>query len=282
MAYHCFLNGRICPVSEASVNISDLALLRGYGIFDYLRTYHGKPFRLQDYINRFRASAEDMRLPLKYSDKQIADLVDELLKKSKVTETAGIRFLLTGGHSPDSMTIAEPNFAIIIEQLIESGSELYQNGVKLISYPFKRVFPLAKTTNYIAAIKMMPVVKENKAFDLLYVLKDEVLELTRNNFFLVKGNSLITAKDDVLQGVTRKVILELAKDKFDLQVRKIDPSELKTADEAFLTGSAKMIIPVVQVDEHVYGNGKPGDVTKKVMQMFEEYVEEYVEKMQTV
>ncbi len=273
MTYYCFLNGKVMPSNEASVSISDLALLRGYGIFDYLRTYHGRPFRLQDYLDRFRASAHDMRLPLKYSDEQIATIVDELLEKSGIYDACGIRLLMTGGNSPDSMSIAEPNFAVIIEYLPPSPKEQYENGVKLLTYPFKRIFPLSKTTGYIVPIKMQPEVKAQKAFDLLYVLNDEVLELTRNNFFLIKGKSLITAKEGVLEGVTRKVILELAQDHFNLEVRKVKPNELLTADEAFLSGSAKKIIPVVQVNDHVYGKGGPGEGTMKIIRIFDEYAE---------
>lgn len=269
--YHCFLNGKIVPVSDAAVAINDLGLLRGYGIFDYLKSYNGTPFRLQDYLDRFRASADDLRLPLKYSDEQIATFVNELLRKSGVTGDAGIRLLLTGGNSPDSMSIAEPNFAIIIEHLPPTPKEQYEMGVKLLTYNFRRAFPLSKTTNYVTAIKMMPLVKAQNAFDLLYCNEGEVLELTRNNFFLIKGNSLITAKDGILHGVTRKVILELAQPHFNVEVRRVEEQELTTADEAFLSGSAKKIIPVVQVDGHVYGNGKPGAGTKKIMQLFNEY-----------
>jgi branched-subunit amino acid aminotransferase/4-amino-4-deoxychorismate lyase len=274
MTYYCFLNGKTLPANEATVAISDLGLLRGYAIFDYLKTYNGKAFRLQDYLDRFRASAADLRLPLKYSDTEITSLVDALLQKSGVTGDVGIRLLLTGGSSPDSMSIAEPNFAIILEYLPPSPKEMYENGVKLLTHNFRRIFPLSKTTNYVTAIKMMPQIKAQNAFDLLYVHDGEVLELTRNNFFLIKGNSLITAKDGVLLGVTRKVILELAEKHFNVEVRRVDESELYTADEAFLTGSAKKIIPVVQLDEHVYGNGKPGAGTKKIIQLFYEYAEQ--------
>ncbi|GIV34500.1 MAG: branched chain amino acid aminotransferase [Chitinophagales bacterium] len=280
MGYYCFLNGKISLAAEATVHISDLALLRGYGVFDYLRTYHGIPFRLPDYLERFRASAEYMRLPLRYSDSQISEIIQELLIQSSVKETAGIRLLLTGGHSPDSMTITEPNFAIIVEALGEGDPLHYQHGVSLITYPFKRIFPLAKTTNYIAAIKMLPEVKEKKAFDMLYVWDNHVLELTRNNFFLVQGNTVITAKDDVLQGITRKVILELAAGKFKTEVRAVHYKELQSASEAFLCGSARRIIPVVSIDGNPVGNGHPGEVTRSLMTMFDTYVEEYTSGMQ--
>lgn len=271
--WYCFLNGKVMPASEASVAISDLALLRGYGIFDYLRTYYGRPFRLQDYLDRFRASADDLRLPLKYSDVQITSIVDELLQRSYVTADAGIRLLLTGGNSPDSMSIAEPNFAIIIEYLPPTPREQYDHGVKLITYPYKRIFPLSKTTSYIVPIKMQPEVKAQNAFDLLYVFNGELFELTRNNFFLIKDNRLITAKEGVLEGVTRKVILELAKELFAIEVRRVSADELHTADEAFLSGSAKKIIPVVQVDNHTFSNGKPGPHTRKIMRLFDDYAE---------
>ncbi|HDY87264.1 MAG TPA: aminotransferase IV [bacterium] len=272
MSCYCFINGQILPVDKATIHISDLGFLRSYAVFDFLRTYNGKPFRLKDHSARFSNSARELRLTLKYSEEEIKHIIEELLSKSKLKE-AGIRLLLTGGYSPDSMNITEPNFLIILEELSEPGPEIYKKGVKLITYQYQRDIPAVKSTLYLNAIKLQPLMKKQNAFDLLYCYKDEVLENPRNNFFIFKRDTLITPKENVLLGITRKVVLELAEGFFNIEERKVYVSELKVSDEAFLCGTSKRIIPVVQVDDYKIKEGKVGENTLRMMQLFDEYIQ---------
>ena len=272
MSCYCFINGQILPVDKATIHISDLGFLRSYAVFDFLRTYNGKPFRLKDHYARFSNSARELRLTLKYSEEDIKQIIEKLLSKSELKE-AGVRLLLTGGYSTDSMNITEPNFLIIVEELPEYSPEIYKKGVKLITYEYQRDIPLVKSTHYLNAIKLQPIVKEQNAYDMLYCHKNEVLEVPRNNFFIFKGGTLITPKENVLLGITRKVVLELAENSFNIEERKVYVSELKVSDEAFLCGTSKRIIPVVQVDDYKIKEGKVGENTLLLMRLFDEYIQ---------
>ena len=269
MAY-CFINGDIMPVSEARIKINDLGLLRAYSVFDYFRTYNGKPFRIEDHLERFQNSAGSLNLPLEYSEEQIIEIVDKLLKLSGQKE-AGIRLLLTGGYSPDGMTVVKPNFLVIIEQFVEPPAEDYENGVKLVTMDYQRDVPSIKSTNYLNAIRSQALKKNENAHDILYCNGNDILELTRCNFFIFKGETLITPKEGVLLGITRKVVLEIASGKFTIEERGLGLSELEEATEAFLTGTSKKIVSVVRVDTIQIGDGEVGTNTKTLMQLIDEF-----------
>lgn len=271
---YCFINGQTMPFDKACIKVNDLGLLRSYAVFDYLRTYNGKPFRFPDHYARFKSSAKTLLLNLKYSEKELFYIVNDLLKKSHIEEAA-FRFVLTGGYSPDAMTISEPNLIIIVEELPAFNTDVYEKGVKLMTFEFQRDLPQAKTTDYLTAVKLVALKHRKNAYDILYISKGKVLELTRSNFFIFSGDTLITSKDDVLLGVTRKTVLEIAKKYFKTEERIVHTSELLTADEAFLCGTSKKVLPVVQLDDNKVGNGKPGKNTKKLMGLFEELVKHY-------
>ncbi|MFH1321875.1 MAG: aminotransferase class IV [Bacteroidota bacterium] len=274
MPRYCFFNNRILPADKATIHINDLGLLRSYAVFDFLRTYNGKPFRIHEHMKRFSNSAGELRLTLRYSESEIIKIIEKLLKKSKLKEAA-IRLVLTGGYSPDSISVTEPNFLVIIEELPYYPPEIYQKGVKLITSEYQRDVPLAKTTHYLNAIRLKPEKEKHNAYDILYYYKDEVLETTRNNLFIFKGNTLVTPCKNILLGITRGLVLELAKDHFIIEVRRVPFSELKQADEAFVTGTTMQIIPVVQIDDHKINDGKIGKNTIKMMKLFDDYTKDY-------
>lgn len=274
MIVSCYLNGQILPQGKFNIAINDLGLLRGYAIFDFCRTANGKPFLLPQYLTRFRNSARLMDLNLEYTDEQITSAVHELLKNSKLS-FAGIRFVLTGGYTEDSFTPVTPNFFITVEDLSQVPAEVAANGVKLMSYDYQREMAEVKTTNYTAALRLRKRVEQQKAYDILYYSKGNVLELTRSNFFIVKDNTVITAATDILKGITRQTVLNLAEAKYKVEVREVKYAELAQADEAFLTGTNKKIVPVVQVDDKLIGNGKSGKVTRSLYEAFLEFEKTY-------
>jgi len=266
----CFRNGEIIPYEDAMVHVSDLGLLRSYAAFDYLRTYNGRPFHMEDHLKRFRSSADELGLPLRYSDQEIGEVIVDLLARSGLPE-AGVRLVITGGNSPDGMTPAEPNCLILIERLPQYPSSLWDDGVKLITNDYLRDVPAVKSTGYLNAIKLMPLVRRHGAHDLLYCHEGKVLELTRNNFFLFVDGTLVTPKDNILLGITRKVLLRLCGDLFPVEERDVQTSEIAGATEAFLSGTTKGVMPVVQVDDTVIGDGVPGEGTRRVMALFREH-----------
>jgi D-alanine transaminase/branched-chain amino acid aminotransferase len=271
---YCFKNGDIIPCEDAVVHVSDLGLLRSFAAFDYLRTYNGRPFHLPDHLRRFRNSADGLGLKLAYSDDEIAAVILEILERSGLPD-AGVRLVITGGNSPDSMTVVEPNFLITTEKLPQYPAAYYENGVKLITNEYLRDVPALKSTGYLNAIKLLPLVKQHDAHDVLYCHDGNVLELTRNNIFLFRGDTLITPKDSILLGVTRKVLLELCRDVFPIEERAVHTDELALADEVFLSGTTKGVMPVVRIDDTMIGPGTVGPHTRTVMGLFKEYTKGY-------
>lgn len=266
---YCFKNGEIIPYEDAVVHVSDLGLLRSYAAFDYLRTYNSRPFRVADYLARFRNSARELMLEPGYTDAEIEKTIVDLLARSPLPDgEAGVRLVITGGNSPDSITPVEPNFFILIEPVPQYPREYYSEGVKLISSDYLRDVPGIKSTGYLNAIKLMPFVKGHGALDMLYCHAGQILELTRNNFFLFKGDLLVTPRDNVLPGITRKLLLELAQGVFPVEERVVHVTELREATEAFLSGTVKGVMPVVQIDDVAVGDGTVGDNTRRMMELF--------------
>jgi branched-chain amino acid aminotransferase len=272
MPYYSYLNGKILPYSNTFVHISDLGLLRAYGVFDYLRTYNGRPFLLEKHLARFENSARELNFRLPLSKKEITRIIHLLLKKSNLDRDAGIRLLLTGGKSADGITITKPTFAVTIEKLVPVPQKLYTTGVKLITNDFQRETPLVKTTNYKNAIKANREKLQAQAHEILYCAKGRILETTRNNFFIFKGNTLVTAKENVLHGITRGFVISLARENFRVEERDLLVKELPHASEAFITGTTRKILPVVQVNDRMIGNGKPGENSLRLLKLFEEKI----------
>ena len=266
-----FINNRIVPSNEEALQLSDLGLFRGYGIFDYFRTHEGKPFLMRQYLQRFRRSGKDLRLELPLSDDELEAKILELIKLNGRSES-GVRLLLTGGYSENTFTPSSPNFIIRIEKSTLPDSRSYTEGVKLISTEYLRDMPEVKTTNYLKAVREWPKVEAAGATELLYHWQGEWLECSRSNFFVVVKGVLITPPlPKVLAGITRGEVLRIARQKgLSVKEESLPLNILSQAEEAFITGTTKRIMPVVQVDGQQIGNGKPGPVSRQLLQAWEE------------
>src|SRR3989338_3103532 len=153
---------------------------------------------------------------------------------------------------------------------------LFKNGIKLATINFGRDMAEIKTTNYIAAVKATNErQKKENFFEILYVLNGVALEASTSNFFAFIGNKLVTPKDNILKGITRNLVIKLAKKKFEVEERELKMDELNLASEAFIVATNKDIVPVVQIDGKKIGDGKPGKNTKRMMELFEEFVKNY-------
>jgi D-alanine transaminase/branched-chain amino acid aminotransferase len=146
-------------------------------------------------------------------------------------------------------------------------------GIKLISHEYLRDLPEVKTINYLMGIYKLPEVQSKGAVDLLYHWKGKISELTRSNFFIVdQYDRIITAGDGVLKGVNRKHALEVARKHFEVVERDLFMKELNQAKEAFITGTTKKVMPVVQIDDIRIGSGKPGAITMELQQLYDEHI----------
>lgn len=278
MQYY-YLDGKIIPAKDAKIHISDIGLLRGYAVFDFLRTYNGKPFFLEEHIQRLENSAKLLGLTLPISKNEIKQLIIKLIKKNGFFESTA-RIILTGGFTSDGKTFnpSTPTLCIKVDQLRGFPKEAYENGVSLISLNWKRALPKAKTIDYVMAIRALTFAnkrRKKKIFEVLYTPDNCVLEASTSNFFLFKKDVLITPKDDILPGITRAIVLKLAKKKFKVEERKVSKDELKEATEAFITSTEKEIIPVIKIDNLIIGDGKIGNNTKLIMQLFHDFVQSY-------
>ena len=216
-----------------------------------------------------------MKLKLPLKQKEIISVINHLLKKNNASEKKdfGIRLLLTGGYSLDSYLPAiKPNLFILIENLPHYPDWYSTKGIKLMLSEHKREMSRIKTINYLTAIHLSDERRKLKAQDTLYCYDGKILETTRNNFFLFHGNTLVTAKNDVLQGISRKAVIELARRKFKVEVRAMLKKEINSCSECFVTGTTRGVTPVVQIDNKKIGNGKPGKNTLELIKMFNEIV----------
>lgn len=254
---------------QARISINDLAVLRGYSAFEALRTYDRRPFRLQDHLERLYRSAEMIDLALPYTREEIAGVVREIVARNRYRHAA-VRLLLTGGESENGvMASGEPQLIVMISQLGERDAERFARGVRLITTRLQRETPEAKTSNYTSAVRALKEAARLGADDALFVNeRGEVQECTRSNFFLFQGDTLVTPRAGILLGITRTVVLELARDRFAIEERPVLLTELARADEVFITSSSQEITPVVQIDDLVIGNGRPGVCTTELEQRF--------------
>lgn len=273
--YHA-LNGQLTDAAHTSLHVSDLAILRGYGIFDFFLVRGGRPLFIEDYLDRFFRSAAFMELDLPVSRETVHQTILQVIAANSLRQGA-IRLLATGGYAEDSFTPVSPNWLVLAHPHKSYGEEVFANGVKLLLHEFQRDLPQAKSINYARAIRMHKEMKEAGAFEALYHNGADALESFRSNvFFVFEGPVLATPSENILLGVTRKHVLKMAPDLLPTEVRRIGVNEIANAREAFLTGSNKAILPVVQIGDQVVGDGKVGPVTRQLMGMWEEYVGNYV------
>jgi len=276
---YCFVNGELNPVATAAIGVSDLALLRGYGVFDYLAVRQGTPLFLGDYIGRFRRSAEVLGLQLPFSVEALHDMVWSLVEANGL-EDAGIRLVLTGGYSEDGYAPAMPNLIILEHYLPPRSEQVWNQGIKMISYAHQRELPEAKSINYLTGIQLLNTLKQEGAAEALFHDNGWVRESARANFFIVSEQGrLVTPEKKILHGITRQRILQSASYLIELETREIALEEVFTAREAFITSTTKGNLPVVMVDSCPIGNGKPGPVSKAISELLDKQIATHISQV---
>jgi len=271
-----YIDGLFVDQHEAVLPVSDLAILRGYGVFDFLRTYGGRPFHLDAHIQRLQNSAKLIDLACPWEHAEIRDIVTETMQRNDFPESS-IRLLITGGDSDDSITPgSNPRLLVMVSQVKTFPERWYEDGVEIITTDITRYIPGAKSIDYIRAILALNNARSVGAVESLYVdAQGHVLEGTTSNLFMVADSQLITPPADILPGVTRDVVLDIVAPDFKLELRAVAKEELLGADEVFLTSSNKEVLPVRVIDGQVIGSGKPGVFTKQIMKLFSEYTKSY-------
>lgn len=269
MTLHVFLNGEIVPAEQAAISPFDIGLLRGYAVFDLLRTIDGRPFLLREHLERLRSSAGQLNLTVPLSDAQIETAIAELLALNGHDE-ATVRMVLTGGVSPDGMSFdpSNPTFLIMTHELHEPPAEVYERGGKLLTESHKREFPLAKTTNYLTMLRHRSRIVEEGALDLLYHDGERIYEAASASFYIVKDGTILAPAHEVLAGTIGAFVLERAKERYPIVACDISLGDALAADEAFLTSTTRGVVPIVLLDDQVIGDGAVGPITRDLIAIF--------------
>ncbi len=264
-----YVNGRWVHPHEATISLNDVAVLRGYSVFESLRTYHRRPFHLDEHLDRLFHSAAIIDLEVPYTREELTRAVEEAIERNAY-QHASIRIFVTGGESSTGvLPDGKPTLAVLVSPLPERDMERFAQGYKVITTPLQRETPEAKTTSYVAAIRALKEAAQRGASDALFVNEHgHVLEGTRSNFFVFVDNTLVTPHTGILLGVTRNVVLRLAQGLFPTEERPILFEELREVSEAFMTSSGREIMPVVQIDDRPVGDGKPGPRTYELERRF--------------
>ena len=281
MAFQVWINGRLYDKENAKVSVYDHGLLYGDGVFEGIRSYAGKVFRLDEHLRRLYDSAKAIHLKIPITQDALAKAVVETLAANKISD-GYIRLVVTRGAGTlglDPNRTSDPQVIIITDSISMYPREMYEKGLEIVTAGTMRNHPAAlspriKSLNYLNNIlAKIEGLQAGCVEALMLNHKGEVAECTGDNLFLVRNGDVLTPPIDagILEGVTRDAVIELAREE-GLEVREIPLTrhDVYIADECFLTGTAAEVIPVVKVDSRAIGNGQPGPVTRDLMRKFVE------------
>jgi len=281
MSFKVYINGTLYEKDDAKVSVYDHGLLYGDGVFEGMRSYGGKVFRLKQHLERLWNSARAIRLEIPMTLESLADAVNQTLATNKI-EDGYVRLIVTRGAGTlglDPNKTSNPQVIIITDHITLYPDEYYENGLEIITVSTIRNHPAAlspriKSLNYLNNIlAKMEGLQAGCVEALMLNHKGEVAECTGDNLFLVRNDQLYTPPIDagILEGITRDVVMELARaDGRHVQEIPLSRHDIFIADECFLTGSAAEVVPVVKVDSRKIGDGNPGQVTRELMKQFRE------------
>ena len=276
----CYFNGKFAPVSECAIPVTDMSIQRGVGAFESIRVYEGRPFAMMPHLERLAGSAAGAGIEAADIISKLPELIKEGLKREDTPKDGLAKPYITGGDINNKGHFPEPRFFIIFDEVHKPTIEEQRDGIALEPNRQNRPFPLIKSTNYLFGL--IPLSKSTSGnFESLYITPEgEITEAMSSNFYICIDGKIVTAPvGKVLKGVTRDIILTLAKEaNFKIEERCPLESELARADEAFITGSVKEVLPVVRVGEQKIGNGKPGPVAQHLQKLFISNMERWLDK----
>ena len=278
-----WLDGELIDKAEAKLAVDDHAALYGDGVFEGIRVYNGKVFKLMAHIDRLYESARQIRLAVPYTKQELIEAISKTLKVNSIS--AGyIRLVVTRGAGTLGLNPFEcpsPSVYIITDQIALYPEEMYTSGMtvivaKTVRTSARMLSPSAKTLNYLNNIMAkIEAVDAGVAEAIMLNAQGNIAECTGDNIFIVKDTQILTPPQDagILVGITRGVVMSLAgKLALPMIEKDITVDELYLADECFLTGTAAEVISVTKVDHRLIGDGKPGPITKKLTEAFHEYI----------
>ncbi len=277
-----YINGQLVDRSEATISVFDHGFLYGDGVFEGIRVYSGRIFKLDAHLARLFRSAKAILLSVPMSPETLRAAVMEAVKANGLMD-AYIRLIVSRGVGDlglDPLRCSHPSVIIIVQEISIYPPEVYARGLDLASVVIRRPAPDAlnpamKTLNYLNNI-LAKIEGNQRGVPEVLMLNREgwVVEGTADNFFLVKDGVLLTPPTyvGILNGITRQVVIELARELgHPVSEMNVTLFDVYTADEAFLTGTAAEIVPAVSCDGRTIGSGQPGPITHQLTERFRTY-----------
>jgi D-alanine transaminase len=273
-----FVNGRFFPLEEATVSVEDRGFQFGDGIYEVIRTYHGKPFHLDAHLARLERSARAIELPLPWNIQQWAAYVRDSIARAGYPESK-VYLQLTRGVAPRDHAFPadpKPTAVMTVREMKPLDTAIQKAGVSVMTMDDWRWGRCdIKSVNLLANVMARQKAKQAGAFEAVFIRNGQVTEGAVSNVMIVKAGCVLTAPegDQILSGVTRALVLELArKEGLPVEERFITQDELLRADGIFLTGTTVEVLPVIRVDSKAVGSGKPDPVTQKLQAAFQRLV----------
>ncbi|MBI1882734.1 MAG: branched-chain-amino-acid transaminase [Chlamydiae bacterium] len=276
-----YINGQFFSKEDAKVSVYDHGLLYGDGVFEGIRVYHNKVFKLKEHVDRLYESAQTIMLKIPFSKEEMTAAVVEAVRQNPY-EDAYIRLVVTRGVGSlglDPNKCAKPQIIIIVDKITLYSSETYRRGMEIITVATRRnlqeaLNPRIKSLNYLNNI-MAKMEAIHAGFEEAIMLNQNgfVAECTGDNIFIVKEESLVTPslENGFLDGITRRTVMDLAVGKGLRVVEKtLSRHDLYVADECFLTGTAAGVVPVVKIDGRTIGSGEPGKHTLELSRAYDQ------------
>lgn len=278
-----WLDGKLVDKSDAKVSVFDHGLLYGDGVFEGIRFYQGRVFRLEDHIKRLFMSARAIVLKMIWTEEEVCRYVCETIAANGLRD-GYVRLVVTrgeGGLGLNPYLCDTPSMFIIAGTITLYPEEHYTKGLELVTCSTRRptpgsLSPQVKSLNYLNNVMAkVEAIKGGAVEGLMLNEQGYVAECTGDNIFIIKDGTVLTPpiSDGALDGITRQVIFELcASLGIPMRAQTLTRYDIFTADECFLTGTAAEVIPVVGLDTRAIGSGQPGPVTNRIIKAFRELV----------
>lgn len=271
------IHDQLTKRENAHIDIEDRGYQFGDGVYEVIRVYKGNPFRMQDHLSRFQRSADEIGLKLPYKLDRLEELLHQLIQANAMSE-GNIYLQATRGVAPRSHPFPDQSQSVVVAYTMKAKRPLdaIQNGISAITEADIRWLRCdIKSLNLLGAVLAKQKAKENGSQEAILHRDGTVTEGSSTNVFMVKNNAIIThpANHLILHGITRVVVLEMAKE-LGIAVKEeaFTLSEMQAADEVFITSTTMEISPVIRIDGNPVGVGKPGPVVRRLQEAFEKRI----------
>ena len=282
MTNYIFLNDNIIPDTDGSVSTEDRGFLYGDGIYETLRSYNGKPFKLSEHLERMRNSASLLRISFEHTNVEICEWINELIEKNRCQD-AYIRITLSRGAGGGRLQMdnnIDPTTLIQVKALTPYDRNLYDEGMSLVVSDYRRSTscPISrhKSTNLLKSIFLKEEANKKAAHETIILNTDgHVAECVVSNIFMVSGESIVTPSlnTNILPGITRKTVLDICRDSsIPVSEECFEIDRLVNSDEVFITNSLMEIMPVSKIDDSKIGKAVPGKITRQLMSAYKRFI----------